>query len=118
MTWKQLVRLGKQLPLVEEGIWYRTPSLTVRGKSFVRLKEDGQSVVFLLETVDAQQFLIQARPRVFFITPHYENWPAVLARLNVLSLAEARTRLRDSWAQRAPKKLIAVARDSERRPLR
>lgn len=107
MTWQQLVRLGKELPAVEEGIWYRTPSLTVRGKSFVRLKEDGESVVFLLESVDAQQFLIQALPRIFFITPHYENWPAVLARLKTLTVKEARRRLRDAWVQKAPKKLLA-----------
>ncbi|MDP1920196.1 MAG: MmcQ/YjbR family DNA-binding protein [Myxococcales bacterium] len=108
MTWKQLVRLAKELPSVEEGIWYRTPSLEVRGKSFVRLKEDGESVVFILESVDAQQFLIQALPRIFFITPHYENWPAVLARLKSLTVKEARRRLADSWAQRAPKKLLAA----------
>ena len=109
MTWLQLVRLGKQLPAVEEGVWFRTPALTVRGKSFVRLKEDGESVVFLLESVDAQQFLIHALPKTFFITPHYENWPAVLARLKPLTVKQARLRLKDAWAQKAPKKLLAAA---------
>jgi hypothetical protein len=41
MNWEQLVKLGRELPEVEEGSWYRTPALNVRGKSFVRLKEDG-----------------------------------------------------------------------------
>lgn len=94
MMWARLVNLGLELPEVTEGIWYRTPSLQVRKKHFVRLKEDGQSVAFLLESVDAQQFLINASPKVFFITPHYEGWPAVLARLPALSVNEARLRLR------------------------
>ncbi|MBM4777784.1 MAG: hypothetical protein GQE15_08790 [Archangiaceae bacterium] len=110
MTWQQLVRLGVELPSVVEGIWYRTPALLVGGKGFARLKEDGQSVVFVLESVDAQQFLIQALPRTFFITPHYENWPAVLARLKPLTVKQARLRLKDAWAQKAPKKLLVAGR--------
>ncbi|PZR05238.1 MAG: hypothetical protein DI536_32895 [Archangium gephyra] len=108
MKWPQLVKLGRELPEVSEGIWYRTPSLQVKKKHFVRLKEDGQSVVFVLESVDAQQFLIKALPKVFFITPHYEGWPAVLARLSKLSVKEARLRLRHAWLQKAPKKLISL----------
>ena len=46
MNWKSLVELGCELPQVSEGQWYRTPALMVHGKGFVRLKEDGQSVVF------------------------------------------------------------------------
>jgi hypothetical protein len=30
--------LGRELPEVEEGTWYRTPALLVRGKGLVRLK--------------------------------------------------------------------------------
>lgn len=105
MKWSQLVKLGCELPEVTEGIWYRTPSLQVRKKHFVRLKEDGVSVVFMLESVDAQQFLIKALPNVYFITPHYEGWSAVLARLSKLSVKEARLRLRHAWLQKAPKKL-------------
>jgi len=51
MTWQELVAIGLQLPEVAESTWYRTPSLAVRGTSFVRLKEDGKNVVFLLDDV-------------------------------------------------------------------
>ena len=64
MKWDRLVELGLELPEVEESTWYRTPALKVRGKALLRLKEDGQSVVFVLESVDEQQFLLQARPEV------------------------------------------------------
>jgi len=49
MNWQRLAALGRELPEVAEGIWYRTPALLVGGKGFVRLKEDGASVVFLLD---------------------------------------------------------------------
>jgi hypothetical protein len=106
MKWEQLVKLGCELPEVEEGSWFRTPALKVRGKSFVRLKEDGQSVVFLLESVDEQEFLIRAQPDLYFITDHYKGWPAVLARLAKLRVAECRHRLEQGWRLKAPKKLV------------
>jgi hypothetical protein len=115
MKWEQLVNLGCELPEVVEGIWFRTPALKVRGKAFVRLKEDGESVVFLLESVDEQEFLIQARPELYFITDHYRGWPAVLARLANLRVPECRLRLKQSWLLKAPRTLVKqldTARDA------
>jgi hypothetical protein len=128
MTWDQLCRQARALPEVTEGVWFRTPSLQVRGKSFVRLKEDGASVVFLLDSVDEQEFLTRAQPELYFITDHYRGYPAVLARLSRLRVAEARTRLERAWRLKAPKRLVqqreapaaqgapASARRTRRRP--
>jgi hypothetical protein len=106
MTWEEVCGLGLDLPEVEEGLWFRTPALLVRGKSFIRLKEDGRSVVFLTESVDEQEFLIRARPEVFFITDHYRGYPAVLARLSALRPRECRERLEIAWRVRAPRSLV------------
>lgn len=106
MKWQKLAELGLELPETVEDIWYRTPALKVRGKAFVRLKEDGESVVFLLESVDEQEMLIQVHPELYYITDHYRNWPAVLARLKVLRVPEARLRLERAWRLKAPHKLV------------
>lgn len=106
MTWKQVCRLGLQLPEVREGTWYRTPSLEVRGKSFLRLKEEGRTVMFLLESVDQQELLILARPAVFYVTDHYRGWPSVLARLSALDPRECRIRLEEAWRKKAPAALV------------
>jgi hypothetical protein len=106
MKWGQLSKMGRELPEVVEDIWFRTPALKVRGKSFVRLKEDGKSVVFLLESVEEQEILIEAQKDIYFITDHYKGWPAVLARLAKLRPAECRYRLEQAWRLKAPKKLI------------
>lgn len=106
MTWKQLSKLGRELPEVVEDSGYHTPALKVAGKGFVRLKEDGRSVVFLLDSVDEQEFLVAAKPSVYYITDHYRGYPAVLARLSALRPAEARRRLELSWRRKAPRKLV------------
>jgi hypothetical protein len=105
MKWEQLCKLARDLPEVVETPWYGTPGLKVRGKGFVRLKEDGKSIVFLLESVDEQEWLIRARPAIYFITDHYRHyrgWPAVLARLSRLPVAECRLRLERAWRLKAP----------------
>jgi hypothetical protein len=106
MNWNTLSQLGRELPEVVEDVWYRTPALKVRGKGFVRLKEDAKSVVFMLESVDEQEFLIETQPQIYFITDHYRGYAAVLARLATLTVAEARLRLERAWRRKAPKSLV------------
>src|SRR6187200_3449245 len=106
MTWEQLCVLGQELPEVSVGSWYGTPGLLVRRKGFVRLKEDGESVVFMLDSVDEQEFLTQAEPDVYFITDHYRGYPSVLARLASLDEDEARMRLEEGWRIKAPNTLV------------
>jgi len=116
MKWQELSKIGRELPEVVEDVWFRTPALKVRGKSFVRLKEDGNSVVFLLESVEEQEILIEAQKDLYFITDHYKGWPAVLARLGKLRPAECRFRLEQAWRLKAPKTLIRQFDDSRRKP--
>ena len=106
VNWKDLCKLGCELPEVVEDTWYRTPALKIRGKGFVRLKEDGQSVVFVLESIEEQEFLIETKPSVYFITDHYRGWPSVLARLSKLGVSECRLRLERAWRLKAPNVLV------------
>lgn len=106
MKWQKLCELGRDLPDVAEGVWYRTAALSVRGRYFVRLKEDGQTVVFRLESLDEQEFLTQARSDLYFITDHYRGYKAVLARLRHLRASECRARLETAWRAVAPKALV------------
>jgi len=50
--------------------------------------------------------LIADQPDVFFTTPHFENYPAVLARLDRLSAQDLEELVVEAWLQRAPTKLV------------
>jgi hypothetical protein len=93
------------LPEVEESTWFGTPSLKVRGKSFVRLKDAGTLVV--LCALDEKEVLMEADPGVYFETDHYKGWPAVLVRLKRIRTPQLRHRLEQAWRLRAPKRLVA-----------
>jgi hypothetical protein len=106
MKWEQVCKLALDLPEVVEDFWFRTPALKVRGKGFCRLREEGDVIVFLTESVDEQEFLIESRPEIYYITDHYRGWPAVLARLAALTVPECRLRLERAWRLKAPKALL------------
>lgn len=80
----------------------------VRGKSFARLKENGSDVVFLLDSVEEQELLIESLPGLYHITDHDRGYPAVLARLSALRVTECRVRLERAWREKAPRKLVKI----------
>lgn len=68
------------LPHVEEGTSYGTPALKVKGKLFVRLKEDGETIV-LKTTYEEREELMAHDLETYFITDHYLNYPYILVSL-------------------------------------
>jgi len=90
---------------IEEGTSYGTPSLTVRGKFLMRVK-DADTLVFRC-TMEEKAFLMEAEPAIYFETEHYVGWPAVLVRLSAISSAELAHCVERAWRLQAPKKLKA-----------
>jgi hypothetical protein len=103
-TWEMVTEIGLRLPEVERSTWFHTPALKVRGKSFTRLKEEDVAVVMV--DLDEKDALLAAEPEVFFSTPHYDGYPAMLVRLSAISDEELREVLTESWRRKAPKKLV------------
>ena len=97
-------RLGKRLPAVEESTWFRTPSLKVGKRSFVRLRED--DVIVILIALEEKEILLEAEPDIFFTTPHYDGYPAILVRLSKIDDEELAEVLTESWRRVAPKRLL------------
>jgi len=94
-----------KLPGIEESTSYGTPSLTVRGKFMMRVK-DADTLVFRC-TMEEKTFLMEAEPAIYFETDHYVGWPAVLVRLTAANEAELAHCIERAWRVQAPKKLKA-----------
>jgi hypothetical protein len=62
--------------------------------------------------VGVAQALVVDDPAVFFSTPHFAGYPAVLVRLDVIDPAELHELLRDAWLARVPKKLARAYLDA------
>lgn len=85
MTFDDIRTIVRAWPEVEEVTSYGTPALKVRKKLLARLKEDGESLVLIGIAPDEREMLIEAHPDVFYVTPHYRDWPMMLARLPACS---------------------------------
>jgi hypothetical protein len=103
--WGDVREQGRALPGVEEETSYGTPALKVAGKLLVRLKEDGETAA-LWVSFEERLALVNEQPDVFFVTPHYENYPMVLVRLAAVDPEELRELLVEAWLDRAPKRLV------------
>lgn len=96
--------IAKGYPGVEETTSYGRPSLKV-GKKFLaahRSKPDA----LVLKTTDMQEreALLEGRPDVFFTTPHYDGYPAVLVHLDRIAPALLAELVEDAWRTHALKK--------------
>jgi hypothetical protein len=112
-TWADVVAVGRRLPDVEEGTWFRTPCLRVRKKSFCRMKEDGETLVVRVVDLEDKEALLRSDPGVFFTTPHYDGYAYVLVRLARADPAQLAELIEDAWRLSAPKRVLA-AYDAER----
>lgn len=97
MTFDDVRAVALRWPEVEDGTSYGTPALKVRKKMLVRLKEDGDSLVMPGVPQDERDMLIESRPKVFYLTDHYRDYPMVLIRLSKASRAIVEPLLRRQW---------------------
>jgi hypothetical protein len=55
--------------------------------------------------------LIEENPAVYFTTPHFTGYPAILVQLDAISLPDLEALILDAWYARAPARLTrSIAR--------
>jgi len=104
MTYDDVREIALTLPAVEEGTSYGTAALKVKGKLFVRLKEDGETIVLRTDELE-RSYLMQSHPKIFYITDHYRDYPWVLVRLNAVRRPMLKELVEGAWQRVAPKSL-------------
>ena len=101
-----------KLPGLEEGTSYGTPSLKVKGKFLLRVREP--DVIAIMCSLEEKAFLIDAKPQIYFETDHYKGWPAVLIRLSKIKDDELAHRIGIAWRLQAPRKLLPAVEEGAR----
>src|ERR1700722_3085113 len=101
------VRLAAQaFPGIEDSTSYRTAALKVRSKLLARLHQSGECFVLRADLLD-REILMQADPRVFYVTDHYQNYPWVLVRFSAVDVGALPNLIERAWRLVAPKSLVA-----------
>jgi hypothetical protein len=106
VTPAQLRQIAMSFPGTTEGASYGKPSFHVAKKFFTRLREEDDSIVLAVGSIDERDMLLESDAKLFHITDHYRNYPALLVRLAQLDAGTLRAMLECRWRTIAPKKLL------------
>ena len=66
-----------------------------------------------VEHEGAKQALIADDPEVFFTTPHFDGYPAILVVLDRISAEDLRETVVEAWLCRAPKRVVSAYLEGE-----
>jgi hypothetical protein len=75
---------------------------------------DGPILGARVEHLVAKEAVIADDPGVFFTTPHFDGYPAVLVRLDRIALEDLDEVVVEAWLARAPKRLVQAYLDASR----
>jgi len=109
-------RVCLSLPGSVEKPYSRLPSFRVRGNLFLRIHELPDAFLVRCADLEERNELLKAEPGKFFITAHYDGYPAVLVRLSQVDLDEMTELVIESWRLCAPKRMLA-AYDADHPPV-
>ena len=68
--------------------------------------------------LEMKDVLLASDPEVFFTTPHFNGYPAVLIRLGKISTKTLKYVILEAWLARAPKRVVAAFQSNEGGPRR
>jgi hypothetical protein len=95
VTYAQVVKLAKTYDGVEETTSWGNPSLKVKGKLLAVLKDE--ETLVLRVPMEMKDFLLGADPELFWTTPHYDGYAAILIRLKRLKATELKDLMKRSY---------------------
>jgi hypothetical protein len=118
-SWDDVRRIALELPETSEGVSRDLRTWRVKDKGFVWERPlrradlealgdaapDGPILGARVEHLVAKEALLADDPSVFFTTPHFDGYPAVLVRLERIGLEDLREVIVEAWLARAPKRL-------------
>jgi hypothetical protein len=119
-NWDDVRRLALALPETTESVSHGSLFWRVRDKGFVwerplrtadlkALGDAAPSGPILgarVEHLVAKESLLADDPGVFFATPHFNGFPAVLVRLDEIAPDELEEVVVEAWLARAPPRLV------------
>ena len=121
-TWDDIRRIAQTLPETQEResgdglLEWRVKDKLVAWERPLRRSDlaalgdsapDGPILGARVPDEGAKEALIAADPDVYFTTPHFDGYPAILVRLERIAVAELEELMVEAWLDRAPKRLAA-----------
>jgi hypothetical protein len=125
-TWDDVRRIALALPETRERLSRDLRHWEVKDKGFVWERPlrradlealgdaapEGPILGARVEHLVAKEALLADDPAVYFTTPHFDGYPAVLVRLDRIGLEDLNELIVEAWLARAPKRLAQAYIDT------
>jgi hypothetical protein len=126
-SWDDVARLALALPGAEERVSRERRQWRVKDKLFVWERPlrktdlaalgdsapEGPILGARVEHEGAKQALVQDPSGIYFTTPHFDGYPAILVRLEPIGLEDLEELVTEAWLCRAPPKLLKEFRPAD-----
>jgi len=102
LTFNDVRKIGATLDGVDVGTAYDSPCLRVNKKMIACIainKQAEPNSLMIRMPVDQRDALIAEAPDVYYLKPHYENYPCVLVRLAKVHRDALRDLLQGAWRE-------------------
>jgi len=106
VTPAQFRKIALSFPEANEKPSYGNPAFFIAKKFFTRWRKDDNALVFVVDSMDTRDMMLELDPRTYFITDHYKDYPAVLVRMERITPDELQQMPERRWRHIAPKKLV------------
>ena len=84
LTRAEARRIALSFAGASEGPYFGKPAVFVEEKFLTRVHHKEEAVVLAIGSMEMRDVMLEAEPRLFYITDHYRNFPYLLARLSRL----------------------------------
>jgi len=112
ITKADLKKIALSFAGAAESTSYGSPSFKIEKKFFTRLRSEDDSLVWIVDSIDERDSLIEMDPKTYFITDHYRNYPSVLVRISQIDKPMLGKMLERRWRAIAPKRLLKTAEET------
>jgi hypothetical protein len=86
-------------------VWER-PLRTSDRRALGDAAPEGDILAARVPDLEARRALIETEPDVYFTTPHFANYPAVLVRMEAIDPPTLRELVIEAWMEQAPRRLV------------
>jgi len=126
LTQTEARKIALSLKGAEERLWFRHMCVFIHDRFLTRVNEKEDAMVLQVGSMEMREMMLEAEPKLFFVTDHYRNFPFVLVRLKALSKTSLKQMLEGRARQLAdmpppkraakPKKKTAKPKKAAKKP--
>jgi len=78
-------KIALSIPGTEEVLWFKKPAVFLHGQFLTKVHDKEDAMTLRVSSMEMRDMMLEVKPKLFYLTEHYRNFPFILARLTALT---------------------------------